>query len=92
MSLPLFDSVPLPAGVVIRRVEDRFVYECPHCGGEMSQAVSEEPLRELEADPACCFCRAEFAGLSFQAWRTLPMAVKRTHIPPAGWRAERKRA
>jgi hypothetical protein len=85
-TLPLFTDAPEPGAIEIRREGDRLFYACPHCGGEMSsQDVDEESLAELRADPACCFCRAAFAGLPFQVWRRLPLEVRRTHRPPAGW-------
>lgn len=90
---PLFDAIEVPVVSRLRlRYSDdraRVFYDCPHCGGEMSQETASESMEALDADPACCRCRAAFAGLSFSAWRALPMAVKRTHIPPPDFRRSR---
>ena len=88
-TLPLFADAPEPGGIEIRQQGDRLFYACPHCGGEMSQDVDEEPLAELRADPSCCLCRAEFVGHPFTTWRTLPLSVKRTHRPPPDWVSRR---
>lgn len=86
--LPLFDQIE-DSAIRVRHVGDRFFYECPHCGGEVSQGEDDEPIERLRADPACCFCRAEFAGIPFGLWVRFPMETKATHRPPGDWRSTR---
>lgn len=88
--LPLFDAViEDEATLPVRRLSDRFFWHCPHCGGELSQPVEEEPIAEVYADPSCCFCRAEFAGMAFHDWRRLPMETRLATKPDADWRSKR---
>lgn len=88
----LFDQVPqsVPLALVIRRDSERVWWLCPHCGANVTQDAVEETDAEVAADPACAHCRASFAGLSFSAWRRLPLEVKRGHVPPANFQRERK--
>jgi hypothetical protein len=87
VTLPLFDEPQaVPGGLPLRIHDDRVFWNCPHCDAAMDQPADEEPLDDLRADPACCFCRARFAGLTFAEWRKLPHAVKLDHRPPGDWR------
>ena len=85
MQAALFQDGP---PFVRRRDEDGLLaWRCPHCTGE-TVGEPEETETSATADPACCLCRAEHAGLSFRDWRALPEEVRRqAPAPPAGWRS-----
>lgn len=66
------------------------LWRCPHCGSEVVQS-DDEPA---ESGPACCYCRAEFLGITVAELRKLAAAARQgatwPEAPPAGWTPRRK--
>jgi hypothetical protein len=61
-----------------------FSWTCPHCGRE---CYGDGPTEAIEADAACCHCRAEWAGETMAVWLRKPLADHMNDKPPAGWQS-----
>jgi hypothetical protein len=86
----LFDEPappPSPIGLApYHGYGDRWEYSwtCPHCGRE---CYGDGPPDAIEADAACCYCRAEWAGQTMAVWLRKPLEARMNDVPPVGWRA-----
>lgn len=76
----------------LRQIAEHYglLWRCPHCGSEVVQS-DDEPA---EAGPACCYCRAEFLGITPAELRQLAVQARQgapwPAAPPASWTPRRK--
>lgn len=88
----LFDEPPKPASPIGLRpyqgYGDRwqFSWVCPHCGQE---CYGNGPADAIEADAACCHCRAEWVGQPMATWLRKPLSERVSDKPPSGWMSRR---